>query len=202
MQSRNEVHLTGGIVRIHESKIMKSITIATTVAGVDTAYPTIIFFDPDKVDDFKVGDRITVNGHVQTHITEEDGRRLYRQTIVGDKAKKTERMLAPFIEDESISKTDGGFQFDENYTFIFGTVRRIYAATNGVYVLTVAAYDESEHVNYCEVSCFRRQASVVQNLELGDFVMIGAAFQTRRNSSGKTIQNIVCRDILKCEKES
>ena len=202
MEQKNKIHLTGGIVRIHESRNMTSMTIATTVAGVNTAYPSIVFFDPDMAHGFRAGERITIDGHVQIHFTEEDGKRVYNQIIVVDEVKKAERMLAPYIEDENISKTDGGIQADENYAFIFGKIRRIYAASNGVYVLSVAVYDGKEHTNYCEIACFKRQASIAQFLQEGDFVMIGGAVQTSRKPSGKMLQNIVCRDILKCEDES
>ncbi len=202
MKTKNEVHLTGGIVRINEAKNITSMTIATTVAGVDTAYPTVIFFYPDKTEEFKVGERVTIDGHFQLQVREEDGKRKYKHSIVGDEIIKTQRMLAPFIEDDNISKIAGGIKSDENYAYIFGIVKHIYVAANGVVVLNVSVTDEDGHTNNCEVACFKRQALVAKTLKEEDFVMIAGSVQTRRETSEKTVQNIVCRDILKCGQQS
>ena len=58
MKTRNEVHLTGGIVRIRASKSVTLLTIATTVAGVATAFPTIVFYEPKKTKGFEITARI------------------------------------------------------------------------------------------------------------------------------------------------
>ena len=104
MKTRNEVHLTGGIVRIRASKSVTLLTIATTVAGVATAFPTIVFYEPKKTKGFEIGDRVTVDAHIQLHIgRDENGKTTnYSQDIVGDKICKAQRMLAPFITDETV----------------------------------------------------------------------------------------------------
>lgn len=203
MKTRNEVHLTGGIVRIRASKSVTLLTIATTVAGVATAFPTIVFYEPEKTKGFEIGDRVTVESHIQLHITRgEDGKSTsYSQDLVGDDICKAQRMLAPFITDEIVSKTDGGVRSDENYAFIFGRVRHIYDAPNGVVVLSVTVPRDSKHLDSCEIACFRRQADIARMLTEGDCVMIGGVVQTRngKNRNDRTTQNIACRDIVKCD---
>lgn len=203
MKTRNEVHLTGGIVRIRASKSVTLLTIATTVAGVATAFPTIVFYEPKKTKGFEIGDRVTVDAHIQLHIgRDENGKTTnYSQDIVGDKICKAQRMLAPFITDETVSKTEGGVRSDENYAYIFGRVRHVYNAPNGVVILSVSVPREDNRFDSCEIACFRRQAEVARMLEEGDCVMVGGVVQTRngKTKDDRTAQNVACRDIVKCE---
>ena len=207
MKTRNEVFFTGGIVAIHKSKTLPLMTIATTVtSAASTAFPTITFYDPKMVDDYTIGDRVSIKARVRLRISRDsNGKTLsYNQDYVADSITKADRILAPFITDFAISKKDGGVKPDENRAYIFGTVYHKFEAKNRVVILGIAVPREDGHIDRCEITCFSRQADTGRMLNEGDCVMTAGAVQTRKekDSNGRTytLQNIVCKDILKCEK--
>lgn len=206
MKATNYVYLRGGIVRTRTSKSLASITLASDGnSGKFTSFPNIITYQPDMFENFKIGDRVTVEAHIQLHPIFNSDRKIvkYETSIVCDSIELNKRPLAAYLDDsEEFDLYDGGALEDKNYATIFGRVGRIYVPHDRITLLSIMVPNKrTQRMDQCEVACFKRQAEVGKMLEKGDYVMVYGSVRTKNDQDEKgnliTNQHVICKDILK-----
>lgn len=199
MKTKNEFLLKGGITSIHSARTVSRMVVATDGGGL-TAFVNVVFFPDVDISNFKLGDRVTVKGHVQFQILRDSAGNTtgYRQTLIADSIELTPRLLAAFIKEDS-NLYNGGVQADENEILLFGRVSHVFDTTNGAVIITIQIpRTQGSFVDNCNVVCFKRQAEEALKLKKGDCILTYNVVRTRRNDKTETFeQNLICRDILK-----
>lgn len=198
VKDANQIVLGGTIVGRQETKKIVSIRIATDAFGGKSAFPTTIFYDKEKTEGFQVGDRVTLECHIQARrVIKSDGiSKVYYQDIVGDNIALTKRALAEYLDDSVIQTTEGGYGDDINKAFIVGQIYHKYSPNPDIQILTIASRTRRT-VDYIEVTCFKRQAELASLLSEDDYVAIVGSIRTSPNKKDERLTNesIVCKDI-------
>lgn len=177
--------------------------------GRSSDYPNITIYNPEIVADFKIGDNVTVQGYaINTSFQAHNGTTVYTTELVGTEIDRSQRILAKYIP--NIDLYDGGQPEDINTTLVVGEVTHIQQTNNGnVYLSLGVDLSGFDRKIYCNVACFGRQATYVQdNINVGDMVATAGAIHTWEHSSVDPTtqqtrnykrQNVTCLDIAKCE---
>ena len=205
MKTRNEVILTGGVVRMQSTKFVTELAIATSGSGTGTYYPVVMSYDPLPKSVTELRARVTVKAHIQVHVVRQpDGKVSFFQDYIVDSIEPAKRMLADYID--GIDNRKGGVRSDENTALIFGEVTHVYTQGDNFAIVNVnvpRAEDPGKY-NQCSGTCFRSQAAYAATLQKGDCVAMVGRIETRDHtgSDGKrqTTQRFVCSDIEKVDR--
>lgn len=171
MKTKNEFLLKGGITSIHSARTVSRMVVATDGGGL-TAFVNVVFFPDVDISNFKLGDRVTVKGHVQFQILRDSAGNTtgYRQTLVADSIELTPRLLAAFIKEDS-NLYNGGVQADENEILLFGRVSHVFDTTNGAVIIdNLIQYGGFDFV-VCDTGNNTRDCSII-SLEKADEVLL------------------------------
>ena len=163
-------------------------------------YPNIMFYDSSLLGAVRAGDRITIQGHIQTtRYKNEDGKTKYRLLLVGDRVVKTKRLLANYVELND--EYNGGAPDDQNLVILAG---RLYSKIKSSPSSTsiVLQIGDGTHTNYARGLCFMRQSDALNDAEVGDNVAIAGALRTRKpkTRTDDVEQNIIVLDAELLEK--
>ncbi len=198
VKDANEIILGGSIVWRQESRSIVSIRVATDAYAGRSAFPTVIFYNKELTQNFKVGDRVTIKAHIQARRTlKSDGvTKAYYQDIVGDEINHTKRLLLEYLDAAIIPDPEGGYADDVNKAFFVGRIVHQYAPREDIQILTLACKSRSS-VDYVEITCFKRQAELAALMEEGDMVAIVGSVRTSPSKKDERItnENIICKDI-------
>lgn len=204
MEAKNYIFLRGGIVQSRISKSFSSITLATDGNSSNlTSFPQIVSYNPEIFAPFKVGERVTVQAHIQQHPIKGKDSIKYETNFVCDNIEKNKRPLAAYVEDvDNFDPYDGGQLSDENYALVFGKLLRIYVPHDNFSLISILVPSKRNNkMDICEVGCFKRQSEIAQMLDKGDYVMVYGSIRTRNetdeNGVRKARQQVICKDILK-----
>jgi len=209
MKNINKVILTGTVVGTRASTRSFTMRIATDGGSMRgrndnvSAYPEVVFSNVREAAEYKVGDRVTVQGHISGRVTMFDGKRRHVMDVIGDKIEQTKRMLASYIDIEPVY--GGGYPDDKNIVVVVGSVDHVYTVGNNQFtsVTLTTVTGKTATKNYVTALAFRRQGMAAKELKPGDTVAIAGALRTTNNKDVKIqSQSIVVLDIQKIEEKT
>ncbi len=196
----NEATVRGNIASISRTARSVDVTIVTKTNGIKN-YPCINFRKDFPIDDFKVGDNVTVFGYIQNHVTtRENGKMGSRVAFIGEEIFHAKRFLCDYFDDPALEDADGGFPEDRNEVVFIGDVVSLYAPKDQEFAIIKAACNEKKHKGQCDMSCFARISALAKRVKADDKVaMVGYLSTKTTYVSGHrvTVMDIVCRDICK-----
>lgn len=199
IKETNKIKVSGTIHMISSGRNVTSIWVVTDGARGKKAIPQFVFRNGDLHIDAKVGNRVTVEGHLHNRVMHQGQDVSYEQEILGDSIIITPRALKLYFPADEIPDEEGGYPNDENCALIAGRISHIYAPQPDIVVLTVRASD-GRYTDNCELTCFRRQAEVAGLFSEGDGIAAVGYVQTtlKRNNNRRVVyQNIVVQDLIK-----
>lgn len=199
IKETNKIKVRGTIHMISSGRNMTSIWVVTDGAIVKKAIPQFVFRNSDIHIEVKVGNRVTVEGHLHNRIIHHGQEVSYEQEIMGDSIKLTPRALKLYFPSEDITDNEGGYPFDENHALIAGEISHIYAPQSDIVKLTVRVAN-GDYIDNCEITCFRRQAQTALLFSEGDRIAAVGYVQTtlkRVNKRRVIYQNVIAQDLDK-----
>ncbi len=197
----NILKIRGTIIGIRSSSKMTSLIIISDGGKVKgSTVSNVVFYGPVK-DSFGIHEHVDITAHMQSRIIRsENTKRSFRQYVIGDEIKRTNRLLSQYIRQTEFQTPDGGIPDDVNKAFVCGKVTHIYQPKDDYAVITILVPSENEKMNYVDVTCYNRQAAMVSRLEEDDFVVCAGELRSakERPKPGEYFwQNILCKDIEK-----
>lgn len=197
----NKVTLRGTILGIRSSATVTSFVLISDGGEEKGSTVSNIVFYGNLKESFKVRDHVDVVAHMQSKIIKgAEGKNEYHQMVIGDKIRKSNRMLADYLPFPELQTPNGGIPDDINKAFVYGKVSRVYAPTDGYAIVTVAVPSKEGKMNYVDLICYKRQAQVAHLLHEGDcIVSIGELRSAKERPKQNEIfwQSIICKDIAK-----
>lgn len=205
LKPSNKVMVRGTIIGTRSSATLTSYLIITDGGEEKGSTVVNVIFYGQLKEAFKVKDHVDIIAHMQSRIKKtEDGKSSFHQIVVGDKIKKTNRLLADYIPFKEFQTPEGGIPDDMNKAFIYGKVSRVYVPGDGFAIITVMVPSKEAKKNYVDVICYKRQAQIASLLAEGDCVVsIGELRSAKEKPKGDEVfwQSVICKDISKVREE-
>lgn len=203
VEATNKVTVSGTVIMINSGRNITTVQIVSDGGNGKKAYPRFVFRDLIKTAGFRVGDRVTITGHIHNWIRRNAEREIIgrNQELIGDEIELTHRMLLDYFDFENGLEGEGGYPPDMNKALIAGNVTHIYSPRPDITIITVVVND-GNHINYCEVTCFLRQSETAQLLEENDMIAAVGHIQTsikEKNGERAYYQSMTARDIAKIQ---